>query len=115
MRREFAEQDSAVIHQSTAAGRQCNFGEVFTTDGRIRSMDLAVMEDDDATFISYLPSVMTANDLHEENGDLAAVIDTITPQLDEERMTELNALVDVDCGFPEDAAARYLREEGFVG
>jgi len=111
---QLTEQEFAVIYQSTADGQPCNFGEVFTTDGRIQSLDLALMEDNESTFISYLSSVMIANDFYEENQDLAAVIETITPPLDEARMTELNALVDVEGEFPEDAAAQYLQEEGFI-
>ncbi|HSJ46413.1 MAG TPA: glycine betaine ABC transporter substrate-binding protein [Euzebyales bacterium] len=111
---QLTEQEFAVIYQSTADGQPCNFGEVFTTDGRIQSLDLALMEDNENTFISYLSAVQIANDVYEENQDLAAVIETITPPLDEARMTELNALVDVDGEFPEDAAAQYLQEEGFI-
>ncbi len=36
--------DTGVIYTETAAGN-CNFGEVFTTDGRIAGLDLTVVED----------------------------------------------------------------------
>lgn len=113
-RNQLTETEFAVIYQSTADGEPCNLGEVFTTDGRIQSLDLALMEDNENTFISYLSAVQIANDFYEENQDLAAVIETITPPLDEARMTELNARVDVDGEFPEDAATQYLQEEGFI-
>ena len=38
--------------QATDRGR-CNFGEVFTTDGRIDSLDLTVLEDDQGFFPAY--------------------------------------------------------------
>jgi osmoprotectant transport system substrate-binding protein len=63
-------QDFGLIYQSTADGDPCNFGEVFTTDGRIQSLDLALMEDTEHAFISYLSSVMINNDFYEEHPDL---------------------------------------------
>jgi len=107
-------QEFAAIYQSTADGNPCNFGEVFTTDGRIQSLDLALMEDTDNAFISYLSAVQIANSFYEEHQDMAGVIADIGAPIDEARMTELNALVDVDGEFPEDVAAQYLQEEGFI-
>lgn len=107
-------QDFGVIYDSTAKGNPCNFGEVFTTDGRIAGLDLALMEDTTNVFISYLSSVMMPNAFNEENPDLAELFVMIGEPIDEARMTELNAAVDVDGGFPEDVAAEYLQEEGFI-
>lgn len=103
-----------MIYQSTADGNPCNFGEVFTTDGRIQSLDLALMEDTDNTFISYLSSVMINNDFHEENPELAEIFAAVAAPIDEELMTSLNAMVDVDGEFPEDVATTYLQEQGFI-
>jgi osmoprotectant transport system substrate-binding protein len=105
--------DTGVIYDETASGN-CTFGEVFTTDGRIQSLDLALMEDTDNAFISYLSAVQIANSFYEEHQDMAGVIADIGAPIDEARMTELNALVDVDGEFPEDVAAQYLQEEGFI-
>lgn len=107
-------QDFGVIYDSTAKGDPCNFGEIFTTDGRIRSLDLAVMQDDSNVFISYLSAVMMPNSFNEENPELADLFVAVGEPLDEERMTGLNAAVDVDGEFPEDVAAQYLQEEGFI-
>jgi len=107
-------QDFSVIYQSTADGNPCNFGEIFTTDGRIQSLDLVVMEDTDAAFISYLSSVMINNDFHEENPQMAELLAEISQPIDEQLMIDLNAMVDVDGEFPEDVAASYLQDQGFV-
>ena len=107
-------QDFGVIYDSTAQGNPCNFGEVFTTDGRIAGLDLALMEDTDNAFISYLSAVMMPTSFNEENPDLAELFPMITEPLDEARMTELNAAVDVDGEFPEDVATQYLQDEGFI-
>ena len=44
--------DSGTIYQTTDTGA-CNLGEVFTTDGRIQSLDLVVLEDDLKYFPAY--------------------------------------------------------------
>ena len=44
--------DTGIIYTATADG-QCNFGEVFTTDGRIPGLKLKVLEDDKAFFPHY--------------------------------------------------------------
>jgi osmoprotectant transport system substrate-binding protein len=107
-------QDFSVIYQSTADGNPCNFGEVFTTDARIQSLDLALMEDTENAFISYLSSVQINNDFHEEHPQIAELIAEISQPIDEELMISLNAMVDVDGEFPEDAAATYLQDQGFM-
>jgi osmoprotectant transport system substrate-binding protein len=107
-------QDFGVIYQSTADGNPCNFGEVFTTDGRIAGLDLALMEDTESAFISYLSAVMMPTSFNEDNPDLAELFPMVTAPLDEARMTELNAAVDVDGEFPEDVATQYLQDEGFI-
>jgi osmoprotectant transport system substrate-binding protein len=107
-------QDFGVIYQSTADGQPCNFGEVFTTDGRIQSLDLALMEDTENAFISYLSSVMINNDFHEEHPQLADLFADIAAPIDEELMTSMNASVDVDGEFPEDVATTYLQDQGFI-
>ena len=107
-------QDFGVIYQSTAEGDPCNFGEVFTTDGRIEALDLTVLEDTENAFISYLSSVTMMNEFNEANPSLSTLFEEIGQPLTEERMTSLNAAVDVDGEFPEDVAAQYLQEEGFV-
>jgi osmoprotectant transport system substrate-binding protein len=107
-------QDFSVIYQSTADGNPCNFGEIFTTDGRIQALDLAVMEDTERAFISYLSSVMINNDFNEENPQVGDLLAEISQPITEELMIELNAMVDVDGEFPEDVAATYLQDQGFV-
>jgi osmoprotectant transport system substrate-binding protein len=107
-------QDFGVIYQSTADGNPCNFGEVFTTDGRIVGLDLVLMEDTEDAFISYLSAVMINNDFYEQNPEVADLLVAVGQPLDEARMTELNAEVDVDGEFPEDVARQYLIDEGFI-
>ena len=49
--------DEGLIYQQTDKGEQCNFGEVFQTDGRIAALDLELIEDDKSFFPIYNPAL----------------------------------------------------------
>lgn len=55
---------TGIIYQATANGN-CAFGEVFTTDGRIKALDLIVLEDDKQFFPHYNAAVTTSKDVAE--------------------------------------------------
>ena len=42
-----------LIYDQLASGEECNFGSVFTTDGRIANLDLVLREDDEEFFPAY--------------------------------------------------------------
>ena len=105
--------DTGVIYTATARGT-CNFGEVFTTDGRIPGLDLRVLEDDREFFPLYNLSFVASNDLLEEHPEVADVFEQVLPALTNEVMLDLNARVDVEGEDPAIVARDWLREEGFV-
>ena len=49
--------DEGQIYQAVDKGNQCNFGEVFQTDGRIEGLDLELIEDDKNFFPIYNPAL----------------------------------------------------------
>lgn len=102
------------IYQATAEGGTCNFGEVFTTDGRIKALDLTVLEDDKRFFPLYNMTEVVNGDLLEDHPEIADIFAQINPKLTNETMLELNARVDVDGEDPAEVARDWLVEEGFV-
>ncbi|AOS60903.1 glycine betaine ABC transporter substrate-binding protein [Actinoalloteichus hymeniacidonis] len=102
------------IYQATADGEVCNFGEVFTTDGRILGLDLVVLEDDKEFFPRYNASVVVREDVIEEYPQIRDVIDPVSERLNNEAITKMNARVDVDGMDPDQVAMEWLIEEGFV-
>ncbi len=62
--RDITQMDTGIIYTQAAKG-SCTYGEVFTTDGRIKSMNLAVMEDDKRFFPNYNAAPMI-NSRHAE-------------------------------------------------
>lgn len=105
--------DTGAIYQATADGA-CNFGEIFTTDGRILALDLTVLADDEKYFPSYNVAPYVRTDKLEENPEIAEVLNRISPLLTDETMIELNARVDVDGEEPGDVALDWLVSEGLV-
>jgi osmoprotectant transport system substrate-binding protein len=105
--------DTGAIYAATASGA-CNFGEIFTTDGRILALDLTVLEDDEAYFPSYNVAPYLDTELVEDFPRVAEVFEQITPLLTDELLIELNARVDVDGEEPADVALDWLVSEGLV-
>lgn len=61
--------DAGIIYTQVSASDSCLLGEVYTTDGRIKAMNLDVMEDDKQFFPNYnaAPAIHTATlDEHPE-------------------------------------------------
>lgn len=106
--------DTGVIYTATQEGKDCNFGEVFATDGRIQGMDLVVMEDDKSFFPVYQGALTMDSDVFDEYPQVADVMAEVSPLLTDEVMQELNAKADVDGEDPEDIALDWLEEQGLL-
>lgn len=105
--------DTGLIYTETANG-SCDFGEIFTTDGRINALNLSLVEDP-GVFILYNISFTWMDATFQEHADTyQRLVDAILEPLDETKMAELNGLVDVEGEDVEDVAADYLREIGLL-
>ncbi|MBC7269789.1 MAG: glycine betaine ABC transporter substrate-binding protein [Streptomyces sp.] len=105
--------DTGIIYTQTAKGA-CTYGEVFTTDGRIKSMDLVVMDDDKKFFPNYNAAPEINTKTLKEWPAIANVINPVTARLDNAVAQELNAKVDVDGEDPHQVALDWMVKEGFV-
>ncbi|MGV3712029.1 glycine betaine ABC transporter substrate-binding protein [Pseudolysinimonas sp.] len=106
--------DTGVIYTATQKGDDCNFGEVFATDGRIAALDLVVMEDDKQFFPVYQGGFTLKQSTLDEYPAIADVLAKLSPLLTTETMQKLNALADVDGEDPEDIARDFLTENGLI-
>lgn len=105
--------DTGIIYNETAKG-QCAFGEIFTTDGRIPELDLAVV-DDGGAFIIYNVSFTMRDDAYTQAPDqFNEISDKILNDLDADTMAELNKRVDVDGESLEAVAKSYLVGAGLI-
>lgn len=106
--------DTGVVYTATGKGEVCNFGEVFTTDGRIPGLNLRVLEDDKQFFPKYNLTEVIQQDVYEAHPELKEIFAKINPKLTNETMLELNAKVDVDGEDPAIVARDWLVEQGLV-
>jgi osmoprotectant transport system substrate-binding protein len=104
----------ALVYTQVDTGETCNFGSVFATDGRIASLGLTVLEDDQAFFPPFNASLTIRQEVYEEFPQLEDLFEPITTMLDGDTMIGLNAEVDVDGEDPEDVARGFLEENGFI-
>lgn len=112
-RRNIKTLDTGAIYAATANG-ECNFGEIFTTDGRIKALDLKVLEDDERFFPAYNVSVVVREELMDEYPQIEELFAPVAAELTDEVLIELNAQIDVDGREPAEVAFDWLQQEGFV-
>ena len=87
---------------------------VFTTDARIKSMDLLVLEDDKNFFPSYqLASVVRQSTL-DSNPKLAQSLAKLSGNFTEDEVIEINGAIDLDKKPPADVAKDWLRRKGII-
>lgn len=98
----------------TQLGQDCNFGEVFSTDGRVLANNLVLLDDDENFFVPFHGAVTARQQVFQDNQQLQEILAPIAEQLTNETITQMNAAVDVDGESPEDVARQFLVDNGFV-
>ena len=104
---------TGAIYDATAKGK-CNFGEVFTTDGRIVALNLKVLEDDRNFFPKYNVSFVVRSDTIKKYPQIKDLFAPVTEKLTDKVLLGLNAKIDVDGQEPAEVAFNWLKKEGFV-
>jgi osmoprotectant transport system substrate-binding protein len=105
--------DEGVIYTQTAKGT-CNFGEVFTTDGRIKGQNLKVLSDPKKFFPNYNAAVVTREQTFNQYPGLDKVMTPISAKLNDQVITDLNAQVSVQGKTPKAVAQQWMTSQGFV-
>ncbi len=92
----------------------CNFGEVFSTDGRVSANELTVLEDDKEFFVPYNAALTMRQETLEANPDIETLMAPVSEAITDESITELNAAVDVDGETEADVAAGFLEDNDLL-
>ncbi|MEU5315954.1 glycine betaine ABC transporter substrate-binding protein [Streptomyces sp. NPDC021056] len=111
--KNITQMDTGIIYTQVKKG-SCTYGEVFTTDGRIKSMNLVVMADDKKFFPNYNAAPAINSETLKKWPAIAEVLDPVTRKLDNTVAQELNAKVDVQGQDPHQVALDWMEDEGFV-
>ena len=104
---------TGLVYDTLAAG-QVDVGVVFSTDGRIPHLNLVVLEDDLYFFPIYNPAPNVRTDTLERLPQIADILNPIAVLLTDDVAQHLNFLVDSGQMEPDEAAAYWLRSEGFI-
>ncbi|TZE80913.1 glycine betaine ABC transporter substrate-binding protein [Calorimonas adulescens] len=86
----------------------------FSTDGRIPAFDLVILEDDRRFFPPYYAVPMVREDTLSEIPGLEDLINKLAGKIDDAKMAELNAKVDIDGMDPHEVAKEFLQTEGLI-
>ncbi|MET9951348.1 glycine betaine ABC transporter substrate-binding protein [Streptomyces sp. NPDC006339] len=106
--------DAGIIYTQVSQSDSCLLGEVYTTDGRIKAMDLTVLEDDRQFFPNYNAAPELNAATYAKYPAIADLLGPVTAKLTTAVARELNAEVDVEGRDPHEVAKEWLIEEGFI-
>ena len=106
--------DAGIIYTQVSKSNSCLLGEVYTTDGRIKAMDLDVLADDKHFFPNYNAAPVIHTATFDKYPEIAGLLDPVSRRLTTEVAQELNAKVDVDGQDPHIVAKDWLIQEGFI-
>ncbi|WP_400246750.1 glycine betaine ABC transporter substrate-binding protein [Niallia sp. JL1B1071] len=105
--------DSGIMYSAIKNG-DVDVIDAFSTDGRIPAFDLQVLEDDQNFFPPYYATPVIRAETLEKHPELEEVLGMLVGKIDNEKMQELNARVDIDKEQYEDVAVDFLKEEGLI-
>jgi uncharacterized protein YjgD (DUF1641 family) len=107
------EQDTGLKYQALEE-KQIDVMVVFTTDGQLSTADAVVLTDDKDFFPSYLCGNVVRSEVLEKYPELQDVFNTLTGQIQNEDMVEMNYEVEVEGKEPRDVAEAFLEERGLI-
>lgn len=91
---------------------QVDVALVFATDGRIPAFDFIVLQDNKNYFPEYAITPVVRKSTLDANPALAGQLNALSAKIDNARMSDLNARVDVKRQSIEQVAADFLQESG---
>ena len=83
----------------------------FATDGRIVAFDLVSLIDDKQFFPPYDATVIIRGEVLEKHPELEEILNRLANRIDDNKMAELNAAVDLDKREPADVAREFLEKK----
>lgn len=105
---------TGAIYEATGNG-SCMFGEMFTTDGRIVSLGLKVLDDPKQYHPLYNAAISIRKEAYDKAPQIGKVFEPIAEALDYDTMLELVGKVSAENQPPAKVARDWLKKEGFIG
>jgi osmoprotectant transport system substrate-binding protein len=92
----------------------CDFGEIFTTDGRLAALGLQVLDDDKGYFPLYNGVPVTRADFDKQHPEMLKALEPLAADLTTDVMTGLNKKKSADGEDPAKIAEDFLKEKGYL-
>lgn len=89
-------------------------GLIYTTDGRVKGFELKVLKDDKGFFPSYSVTPVVTKATLDAHPGLAEALNTLSPLITNEAITEMNKRVDIDHQSPQKVASDFLHSHGLL-
>ena len=105
--------DTGIIYTETA-NNNCDFGEVFTTDGRIPALGLTLVTDPGVNILYNVSGTIRQDKYNEAPEAFDGIIEAVLAPLDNIKMAELNGKVSAEGEDPADVARDFLVAEGLI-
>ncbi|MET3698822.1 osmoprotectant transport system permease protein [Bacillus oleivorans] len=105
--------DSGIMYSAIKNG-EVDVIDAYSTDGRIPAFNLQILEDDKGFFPPYYATPVIRADTLEKYPEIEEVLGMLAGKINNEKMQELNAKVDLDKEQYEKVALDFLREEGLI-
>lgn len=103
------------IYDAVGKGKPCAFGEVATTDGRIKALGLTPVPDDKKFFPVYNPALTVRESVYRDDPAVEKIVRPIAAALTDAVLRELNGEVDIKGEQPSRVAETWLKSKGFIG
>ncbi|PCI38592.1 MAG: glycine/betaine ABC transporter substrate-binding protein [Elusimicrobia bacterium] len=104
---EVKQMNSGLLYQALANG-ELDAISAYATDGRIRTLDLAVLDDDREFFPPYDAAVLAGPNLFLKAPGLEARLNALAGKISDADMTRMNAEVDSKKRAPKDVVREFL-------
>lgn len=105
--------DTGIIYTETA-NNNCDFGEVFTTDGRIPALGLTLVTDPGVNILYNVSGTIRQDKYNEAPEAFDGIIEAVLAPLDNIKMAELNGKVSAEGEDPAAVARDFLVAEGLI-
>lgn len=101
--------ESSLMYQA-AANKSVDVISAFSTDGRIKSFNLRVLEDDRGAIPPYDAVILVSPVLARKHPSVTEALRGLVKTIDADRMRQMNLAVDEQGQSPRDVAAKFLQE-----
>lgn len=86
----------------------------FSTDSRIRQMNLRVLKDDKQFFPAYQAGIVIRNETQHNFPELTGLLEQLNGLIDDGTMLQLNYEVEIEKKSPDEVAKTFLKSKGLI-